>query len=1298
MVTKQNLKEMLTALEFEERTEDLWVKQYAIDCLVSVNFAAATDNIKYPDGLIVNDKTTCNFSHDENFVVLECVVRLLDKGYGAEDIELEPKWTLGHGGKGGKADIWVRRKKKGDTLADSAILIECKTPGREFEDAWKDTLEDGAQLFSYFAQETKTRFLCLYTSDLKEDVVSVEYKLINVQDNEEYLKTLGNRKSVLTYAAAGNNKELFRVWAKTYQKEFATRGLFEQDIDTWDIGKKRYTTDDLDHVSPDVIKKKYNEFATILRKYNVSGHENAFDKLVNLILAKVVDEKEHPTELQFYWKGLAWDNYFSLQDRLQRLYKTGMENFLGEDVTYIDDKKIDHAFRLFKNDKDATRDAIQKYIRALKFFTNNDFAFIDVHNEHLFYQNAVILKSVVDMLKDIRLRNDDDRQQEQHQLLGDLFEGFLDQGVKQSEGQFFTPIPYVKFMISSLPLWDLIYKRSEPPQVIDYACGAGHFLNEYAGQIKNYVTALKKNPEEYFAAITGIEKEYRLSKVTKVAAFMYGQDQINVVYGDALSDLSDKGIKKDGSYDLLVANPPYSVKGFIETLEPEERAKYRLTSEVSDPAKNDDIETFFVERAAQLLGDGGIAAIILPSTVLSNDGIFKKCRDILLESFDVIAIAEMGSGTFGKTGTNTATLFLRRKDGDPDLAIHARNRAEAWFKGDFTKDGVFDDVKVIKRYADVIGVAVKDYKTLLKGCPNDELMGTELFKNYREQFGNDTKAKKIAAKPLKGGYTAAMRDAELKSYVLKCICDIEREKLRVFMLADSNPQPVIVVKSPTDTKEVKSFLGYEWSARKGDEGIKYVGVTVDDEDGVSRNRGIDQIQTPLFNPQSFEDATKINTLIRKNFEGKTVVIPESLKQFVSKQSLSDMIDFGRSDFDMAVQTSRHAISVVSRYEIVSASKLITDLESGSRPKGGIGALSDGALSLGGEHIDNCSGYLNLEAPKYVPESFYASTSQGKVKNGDLLMCKDGALTGKVALVRKELEGMHCMVNEHVFIIRSTSMLVQKYLFYYFAGELGRALINSVVKGAAQGGLNRDALLNIKIPAAPEPIMKKVVVECEDVDAGYEAALMTIHIRRNDIATAITKVFDHGYSKESVGDLSLELQYGTAEKSLANGKVPVLRMGNIQNGIIDWNDLVYSNNEDDIAKYALKKNDVLFNRTNSPEHVGKVGLYRGERPAIFAGYLIRIKYKPELINPVYLAYILNSREMREYGFSVMSKSINQANIGGGTLAKYKIPVPPMSVQNKLAEKLEKLEAEIAAASKIIAGASAQKAAILDKYLK
>jgi hypothetical protein len=72
--------------------------------------------------------------------------------------------------------------------------------------------------------------------------------------------------------------------------------------------------------------------------------------------------------LKFYWKGIAYDSYFELQDRLQLLYQSGMKVFLGENVTYIDNSAIDEAFRFFKNDHDATRDTIKKYFRQLKFF------------------------------------------------------------------------------------------------------------------------------------------------------------------------------------------------------------------------------------------------------------------------------------------------------------------------------------------------------------------------------------------------------------------------------------------------------------------------------------------------------------------------------------------------------------------------------------------------------------------------------------------------------------------------------------------------------------------------------------------------------------------------------------------------------------------------------------------------------------------------------------------------------------------------------------------------------------------
>ena len=88
---------------------------------------------------------------------------------------------------------------------------------------------------------------------------------------------------------------------------YTTKGIFEENIQPYHIGKDKYTLDDLQEISDADRQKKYHEFATILRQHNVSGRENAFDKLVNLFLCKLVDETENPKELKFYWKGVAYD-------------------------------------------------------------------------------------------------------------------------------------------------------------------------------------------------------------------------------------------------------------------------------------------------------------------------------------------------------------------------------------------------------------------------------------------------------------------------------------------------------------------------------------------------------------------------------------------------------------------------------------------------------------------------------------------------------------------------------------------------------------------------------------------------------------------------------------------------------------------------------------------------------------------------------------------------------------------------------------------------------------------------------
>ena len=680
MITKENFKKVLEILKYTTKDNIIFIKKFD-SFELKVDFK--NEKLIYPEdkGLIVNDKTTSNFSSPENFVVFECVHRLLNQGYKPNHIELEKKWQLGHTQKSGKADIYIK-----DNDDNALLIIECKTAGAEYKKAINILEGDSNnQLFSYLQQATSTKFLALYTSDFADDKVLPSYYLINVTDNEELLK---NNPKLKSYKKATTSQEKYQVWCETYDKEYATIGLFE-DNKPYEIGKTKFSLDDLKAVSSKDIQGKYHEFATILRQHNVSGRENAFDKLINLFLCKVTDEKENPSKLKFYWRGKAYDDPFDFQDRLQQLYKIGMDKFLDDEIVYIENQKIDDAFGVFKDKPNATKEAIKEFIKELKFFTNNDFAFIDVHNEKLFYQNFDVLLKVSKMIQDIKLTNS-----EENQFLGDMFELFLDQGVKQSEGQFFTPMPIVKFIINSLP-----YKQN--PNVIDYACGAGHFLNEYALQNKE-------------AKIVGVEKEYRLSKVAKISSFMYGND-IEIIYADALSQ-NEK--IKDNSFDILIANPPYSVKGFLQTLSDEDRNRFGLIDEVDTKSysKTGAIECFFIERAKQLLTKDAVVGIIVPSSILNKDTpkLYTTTREIILANFDIVAICEFGSGTFGKTGTNTITLFLRRIDNTLILKQHFINIIEEWFR-EYKISSELKHEKLVENYCNYLEYDYNEYENFFRG-------------------------------------------------------------------------------------------------------------------------------------------------------------------------------------------------------------------------------------------------------------------------------------------------------------------------------------------------------------------------------------------------------------------------------------------------------------------------------------------------------------------------------------------------------------------------------------------------------
>lgn len=1095
MITKDNFKQVLENLGFKNKNEN-YVKTIN-------NYTLLIDyknqSINYPKEIKIHDKTTSNFSHPENFVVFECVHRLLEKGYKAEHLELEPKWNLGRDKKGGKADILVK-----DNENNPYLIIECKTTdskNSEFIKEWNRMQEDGGQLFSYFQQEKGVKYLCLYASDFSD---KLEYKnyIIQAYDNEEYLKEKELQNS---YKKSNNNIELFKTWKESYELQYFEQGIFEANVNAYKILEITPTFDNLKELKEE---GKYHEFAKILRKHNISGKENAFDKLVNIFLCKIYDETFNKNNLKFGYFGVMADTYANMQDRLMWLYKEAMKEFLGEKITFVSNEDIEKDFKQLKIK--TLKEVMQNYIKELKFYSNNDFAFLEVHNKELFLKNALVLKEIVELFANYKLT-----QNSTNQFLGNLFELFLQKGMKQDEGQFFTPIQICEFIMYSLPLQEMLSKNSKALRVIDYACGAGHFLNTYANELKRYLT--EDELKEHYKNIYGIEKEYRLSKVSKVSSAMYGQNEINILYADALAsfelantnNLEGEKAKpqiESNSFDLLIANPPYSVKGFLETLSDKSKNTYKLFNDDINMETNNSIECFFCERANQILNDNAKAAIILPSSILNKDSIYKNTREILFQNFDFIAIVELGNQTFGATGTNTIILFLRKKETfkqENHLISQDYSLIKERIEAENLKDNESFYQNYLSAYCDFRKFDKELYSNFLNGNLDSKLAELEAFKDYRNAFRQTSDYKRLKESKI---YKESKdkQDLEDKAFLAYAQA-IEKDKLLYFSL--SLNQEVLIIKSPSDIKEQKKFLGYEWSNRKGDEGLKELH---------------EPYLSPLFERGNPQNEAKLNTLICKAFLKTLSDIPKDLQGYAGKARLIDMMDFEKVEFNKAIslnpsnstQSEMSNPFINSKFELVRLKDFVLDIQTAKRPSGGVGKYENGALSLGGEHIDNKSGYIKLDNPKYVPIEFYESFAlqdKGIVKQFDILICKDGALTGKIAMVRNEFIRKSAMINEHIFLLRCDNIAKQKYLFYILHSYSGQQALKSKITGSAQGGINKTNLESILIPNADFEIQKQIVAECEKVEEQYNTIRMSVEEYQNLIKAILQKcgIIDDG---------------------------------------------------------------------------------------------------------------------------------------------------------------------------------------------
>ena len=649
MLDEKNFAAALKAMNFTAHGNS-FEKIFDRGVVMSADLAAK--KLFYPAQIKNRDRN--NFfdeSHKENLVVFECVNRLLDKGYKPEDIWLEKNWPLGHTQKSGRADICVSSGSK------TLFIVECKTAGEEFKREQANMIHDGGQLFSYWQQEKSCQWLVLYASDFDG---GLKFSAASVSCNEKIFRD------------AHTVEELFEIWSERCDKKIFGDVLFHDETRAYQIGVKPLRKRDLKIFSDDDAAKKFiNKFEEILRHNNVSDKENAFNRLIALFIAKLVDEIRTPDadEVSFQFNDGS-DTRESFQDRLQKLYAEGMEKFMGEKIFYLPEDYPDKLFKNFSDEENHDKQIrdLKENFRKLKFYTSNAFAFVDVQNEKLFRLNAKILREVVDMWKDYRIIGSKDVQ-----TLGDLFEQLLDKGFKQNEGQFFTPTPIAQFIWDSLPLEKII--SDEPPKIIDYACGAGHFLTEGFKAVNDFYARKNLTPPALWERdkLFGVEKDYRLARVSKISLFMHGANEGTIKFGDGLENYPDEKISP-ASFDILTANPPYSIKGFKLHLKLANDLK--VLEKISKDGS--EIETLFAERISQLVKPKGFAAVILPSSILNKEGkSFVAARKSLLENFFIRAIVELKGKTFGATSTNTIIFFLERFDEPPRKLADLEDVAES---------------------------------------------------------------------------------------------------------------------------------------------------------------------------------------------------------------------------------------------------------------------------------------------------------------------------------------------------------------------------------------------------------------------------------------------------------------------------------------------------------------------------------------------------------------------------------------------------------------------------------------------
>lgn len=483
---------------------------------------------------------------------------------------------------------------------------------------------------------------------------------------------------------------------------------------------------------------------------------------------------------------------------------------------------------------------------------------------------------------------------------------------------------------------------------------------------------------------------------------------------------------------------------------------------------------FFCERANQILNDNAKAAIILPSSILNKDSIYKNTREILFQNFDFIAIVELGNQTFGATGTNTIILFLRKKETfkqENHLISQDYSLIKERIEAENLKDNENFYQNYLSAYCDFRKFDKELYSNFLNGNLDSNLAELEAFKDYRNAFRQTSDYKKLKESKI---YKESKdkQDLEDKAFLAYAQA-IEKDKLLYFCL--SLNQEVLIIKSPSDIKEQKKFLGYEWSNRKGDEGLKELH---------------EPYLSPLFERGNPQNETKLNTLICKAFLKTLSDIPKDLQGYAGKARLIDMMDFEKVEFNKAISLnvkSRDELNPFknSKFELVRLGE-VCDLNK----------IRNQASATEIEKMNLNSGNVKLLPSSKNYEWWTDEKTAGQfINEGEVITLG----VARYANIKKH-KGKFVSANNHILSVKDKSKIIFDFL-YILLEICGQKLYK---QGQQYPQFDTNIFYSFKIPLPPLEIQKQIVAECEKIEEQYNTLSLSIKEYQNLIKAMLQK--------------------------------------------------------------------------------------------------------------------------------------------------------------------------------------------------